>query len=102
MYAGARLQWAVCGVQVCMCCMLVLYMLRQLILLRKSDCLRCAVLLCLVVCSTLLASFFLPSHLIQMCMCMCTCKWEGGVLGSTVELRCVDTGNILTVYTHTM
>ena len=34
---------------------------RQLILLRKSDCLGCAVLLCLVVCLTLLASFFLPS-----------------------------------------
>ena len=34
--------------------------LRQLIFLRKSD---CAVLLCLVVCLTLLASFFLPSHL---------------------------------------
>ena len=30
---------------------------RQLIFLRKSDCLGCAVLLCLVVCSTLLASF---------------------------------------------
>ena len=30
---------------------------------RKSDCLGCAVLLCLVVCLTLLASFFLPSHL---------------------------------------
>ena len=28
-----------------------------------SDCLGCAVLLCLVVCLTLLASFFLPSHL---------------------------------------
>ena len=36
---------------------------RQLIFLRKSDCLRCAVLLCLVVCLTLLASFFLPSYL---------------------------------------
>ena len=35
---------------------------RQLIFLRKSDCLGCAVLLCLV-CLTLLASFFLPSHL---------------------------------------
>ena len=34
----------------------------QLIFLRKSDCLGCAVLLCLV-CLTLLASFFLPSHL---------------------------------------
>ena len=36
---------------------------KQLIFLRKSDCLGCAVLLCLVVCLTLLASFFLPSHL---------------------------------------
>ena len=36
---------------------------RQLIFLRKSDCLGCAVLLCLVICLTLLASFFLPSHL---------------------------------------
>ena len=36
---------------------------RQLIFLRKSDCLGCTVLLCLVVCLTLLASFFLPSHL---------------------------------------
>ena len=31
-------------------------------MLRKSDCLGCAVLLCLVVCSTL-HCFFLPSHL---------------------------------------
>ena len=37
---------------------------RQLIFLRRSDCLRCAVLLCLIVCLTLLASFFLPSHLL--------------------------------------
>ena len=37
--------------------------MRQLIFLRKGDCLGCAVLLCLVVCLTLLASFFLPSHL---------------------------------------
>ena len=40
--------------------------LRELIFLRKNDCLGCAVLLCLVclfVCLTLLASFFLPSHL---------------------------------------
>ena len=29
----------------------------------KSDCLGCAVLLCLVVSMTLLASFFLPSYL---------------------------------------
>ena len=31
---------------------------------RKGNCLGCAVLLCLVVCLTLLASFFLPSHLL--------------------------------------
>ena len=31
---------------------------RQLIFLRKNDCLGCAVLLCFVVCLTLLASFF--------------------------------------------
>ena len=36
---------------------------RQLIFLWKRDCLGCAVLLCLVVCLTLLASFFLPCHL---------------------------------------
>ena len=40
--------------------------LRQLIFSRKSDCLGCAVLLCLV-CLTLLASFFLPSHLSFTC-----------------------------------
>ena len=41
----------------------------QLIVLRKSDCLWCAVLLCLVVCLTLLASFFLPSEsLIKACI----------------------------------
>ena len=34
---------------------------RQIIFLRKSNCLGCAVLLCLVVCLTLLASLFLPS-----------------------------------------
>ena len=42
--------------------------LRQLIFLRKSDCLGCIVLLCLVVCLTLLASFFLPSHLSLTCV----------------------------------
>ena len=36
---------------------------RQLIFLRESDCLGCAVLLCLVVCLTLFVSSFLPSHL---------------------------------------
>ena len=40
---------------------------RQLIFLRKSDCLGCAVLLCLVVCLTLLASSFLLSSLINTC-----------------------------------
>ena len=38
---------------------------RQLIILRKSDCLGCAVLLCLVVCLTLLklaSTFLLISH----------------------------------------
>ena len=33
---------------------------------RKSDCLGCAVLLCFVVCLTLLASFFLPSFVISL------------------------------------
>ena len=37
--------------------------MRQLIFLRKSDCFGCAVLLCIIVCLTLFASFFLPSHL---------------------------------------
>ena len=36
--------------------------MRQLIFSRKSDCLGCAVLLCLV-CLFDLACFFLPSHL---------------------------------------
>ena len=58
--------------------------LKQLIFLRKSDCLGCAVLLCLVICLTLLASFFLPSHLslkhvsqycvymyVHVCVCVC-------------------------------
>ena len=40
--------------------------LRQLIFLRKSDCLGCAVLLCLVVC--LLLSSFLLSSLIKTCI----------------------------------
>ena len=50
--------------------------LRQLIFLK--DCLGCAVLLCLVICLTLLASFFLPSHLslhIDMYMCICACMY---------------------------
>ena len=46
---------------------------RQLIFLRKSDCLGCAVLPCCVVCLTLLGSFFLPSHLsLNIYMYTCT------------------------------
>ena len=43
---------------------------RQLIFIRKSDYPGCAVLLCVVVRSTLLASFFLPFHrsLIHTCI----------------------------------
>ena len=37
----------------------------------ESDCLGCAVLLCFVVCLTLLASFFLPSHLSLTCLYTC-------------------------------
>ena len=45
---------------------------RQLIFLRKSNCRGCAVLFCLVVCLTLLVSFFLPSHLsLKHVQCMC-------------------------------
>ena len=42
---------------------------------KVTDCLGCAVLLCLVVCLTLLASFFLPSHLSlkHVHVCTCTC-----------------------------
>ena len=43
--------------------MCLLYSVVGSTFLRKSDYLGCAVLLCLVVCLTLLASFFLPSHL---------------------------------------
>ena len=42
----------------------------QLIFLRKSDCLGCAVLLRVVVCLTLLASFFHLSSLIKPCIHM--------------------------------
>ena len=43
----------------------------QLIFLMKSDCLGCAVLLCLFVCLTLLASsFLLFSSLIKICIYM--------------------------------
>ena len=52
--------------------------------LWKSDYLGCAVLLCLVVCLTLLASFFLPSASLTnmylsstcvcvLCVCVCVC-----------------------------
>ena len=39
------------------------------------DCLGCAVLLCLVVCLTLLASFFPPSHLSLKHVCVCTKRY---------------------------
>ena len=48
---------------------------RQLIFLKESDCLGCAVLLCLVVCMTLLASFFLPSRLIKTCIYVSVCTY---------------------------
>ena len=55
-----RLQWVQTAVGVdcsgCVCIYMYIHV-------RESDCLGCAVLLCLVVCLTLLASFFLPSHL---------------------------------------
>ena len=47
--------------------------LRQLIFLRKSDCRECAVLLCLVVCLTLLASFFMCVYTyihVDTCICI--------------------------------
>ena len=44
---------------------------RQLIFLRRSDCFGCAVLPCLVVYLTLLASVFLPSHLSLTCIHVC-------------------------------
>ena len=44
-----------------------------LIFSRKSDCLGCAVLLCLVVCLTLLASFFLPSLISHLLYTMYMC-----------------------------
>ena len=63
----------------------------QLIFLRKSDCLGCTVLLCLVVCLFDLACFFLPSfssliktctrkaeqtsNLTQSCMCILVPKY---------------------------
>ena len=45
--------------------------------LRKSDYPGCAVLLCFVVCLTLLASFFLPSHLSLNVYCTVCCISHG-------------------------
>ena len=44
--------------------------------LRKRDCLGCTVLLCLAICLTLLASYFIPSHVIKTRThtCTCTCR----------------------------
>ena len=70
--------------------------------LRKSDCLGCAVWLCLVVCLTLLASFFLPSaSLINMhssvyCTMSCiymymyTCIGEMSIVCLTFNGLCFD------------
>ena len=53
------------------CTMYTRQLIFLLIFLWKSDCLGCAVLLCLVVCLTLLASFFLLiSHLNMYCTCI--------------------------------
>ena len=41
--------------------------------IHVHDCLGCAVLPCLVVCLTLLASFFLPSHLSLKHVCTSKC-----------------------------
>ena len=59
---------------------------RQLIFLRKSDCLGCAVLLCLV-CLFDLACFFLPSFssLIQTCTCIYMYKYMQVAYDTAVE-----------------
>ena len=51
------------------CKVLWVRVLRQLIFLRKSDCLECAVLPCLVVCMTLLASSFFLSFSLKHVHC---------------------------------
>ena len=68
-----------------MYCLALLSYTWQLIFLRKSDCLGCAVLLCLVVCLTLLASFFLPSHLSlkHVCIYICTYYTDGNSINSS-------------------
>ena len=67
--------------------------LRRLIFLRKSDCLGCAVLLCLVVRVTLLASFHLPSHLsLNMHVYTCTCMY---IQPKPVNLQCVVQSRLL-------
>ena len=89
--------------------------LRQLIFLRKSDCLGCAVLLCLVVCLTLLASFFLPSHLshhdcTRSSLETCSCRFESKAVPvflfqalSTVNtLSCLALCSLCTIYTYTV
>ena len=73
--AEDALRYMYCNIHDCKCactCTCIESHPRQLIFLRKSDCLGCAMLLCLVVCLTLLASFFLPSFssLIKTCIYM--------------------------------
>ena len=56
---------------------------------RTCDCLGCAVLLCLVVCLTLLASFFLPSHLSLQHVHCTTCT------AGTLSVLTTDSGGII-------
>ena len=63
--------------------------LRQLIFLRKSDCLGCAVLLYLVVCLTLFASFFLLS-LISHCMYTFLCNYQLNLPSSRILPHLAD------------
>ena len=60
--------------------------------LRKSDCLGCAVLLCLVVCLSLLASFF--SSLIKTCVLT---LWQVYELEGVVQLH---NAHFWTLYTE--
>ena len=80
---------------------------RQLIFLRESDCLGCAVLLCLVVCLTLLVSSFLPSHLMYTNTCRSdahTCRYiymymykaDSTVINNSIHVQCIY---IITTFT---
>ena len=49
----------------------------------ESDCRGCVVLLCLVVCTTLLASFFLPASVINMYMHTLACTRTHTIYANT-------------------